>query len=86
MGDAVKRKRYLFTGGGHWLKERIDSGNSIQLEDDSLWQVNPIDRINSSLWLPVDDIAVVESQDPSYPYFLINTVDKEKVEAKLISR
>ena len=85
-GSSVSSKIYLFTGDGHWVKERIDSGNFIQLEDGSLWQVNPIDRIMCSLWLRLEEIVVVESQNPSYPYFLINMGDKETVEAKLISR
>ncbi len=67
------------------MKERFDSGNSIQLEDDSLWQINPIDRIMCSLWLCEEEIVVAESQNPGYPYFLINTDDEERVEAKLIS-
>ena len=85
MGVALKRKRYFATGGGHWLKERMDSDNFIKLEDDSLWQVNPVDRITYSLWLCTEKIVVAESQDPEYPYLLINTDDEGKVEARLIS-
>lgn len=76
---------YLFTGDGHWVKKKIDSGNFIQLEDNSLWQVSSSDRLNSSLWLHLDEITVVESRNPNYPYLLINTDDGEKVEGKLIS-
>ncbi|UCC99709.1 MAG: hypothetical protein JSW66_07455 [Phycisphaerales bacterium] len=83
MGPASKQKRYLFTGGGHWLKERVDS--SIKLEDGSLWQVNLVDRIVCSLWLCNEKIVVAKNQNPDYPYLLINTDDGEKVEARLIS-
>lgn len=72
-------------GNSHWVNKIIDSGNFIRLEDDSLWQVNPIDRIICRLWLYTEEIVVVESQNPTYPYSLINTDDGEKVEAKLIS-
>ena len=85
MGVASKRKRYFFTGGSHWLKERDDSDNSVRLEDNSLWQVNPVDRITCSLWLCTEKITVLEGQNPDYPYFLINKNDGEKVEARLIS-
>ena len=85
MGVASKRKRYFFTGGGHWLKERVDSDNSIRLEDDSVWRVKPADRITCSLWLCAEEIIVAESQNPDYPYLLINTGDVGKVEAMLIS-
>jgi len=83
--ETTSGKTYLFTGGGHWVNKIIDSGNFVKLEDNSLWQVNPIDRINCSLWLYTEDITVVESQNPYYPYLLINIDDGEKVEAKLIS-
>ena len=85
MGVALKRNRYLFTGDGHWLKERAGSGNSIRLEDDSLWEVNPADRITCSLWLCTEGIVVAESQNPDYPYLLTNTDDPGKLEARLIS-
>jgi len=85
VSPSGSSKIYLFTGGGHWVKKKIDSGNFIQLEDNSLWQVNPIDRINCSLWLHLEEITVIESQNPYYPYLLINTDEAEKVEAKLLS-
>jgi len=66
---------------GHWIDGVMDSGSLIKLEDHSLWQVSPLDRIDGSLWLPVSDITVIEGDDPLYPYKLINTDDGEVVNA-----
>jgi hypothetical protein len=71
-------------GSGHWIDEVMDDGNLIKLEDDSLWRVSPIDAIDSALWLPVTDITVIESDDPAYPYKLVNKDDNEVVNARPI--
>jgi len=42
--------------------------------------------IESSLWLPISDITVIEGDDPAYPYKLVNTDDNEVVNAKLLSQ
>ena len=72
---------YSSPGDGHWIKSQSDDGTIITLEDDSVWQVDPLDRIDTSLWLPITDITVVESDDG---YLLINTDDGEKANAQLL--
>jgi hypothetical protein len=72
------------TGSGHWIEVVLDDGNLIKLEDGSLWQVSPLDVIDSALWLPISDITIIEGNDPSYPYKLVNTDDNEIVNARLI--
>jgi hypothetical protein len=51
----AQRGRYLAgygaMGGGHSIKKNIGSGEYIILEDGSLWQVDPLDKIDASLWL-----------------------------------
>jgi hypothetical protein len=69
-------------GSGHWIKSKIDDGKIIQLEDDSLWQVSSLDVIDSALWLTLDSITVIQGNDPSYPYKLVNTNDKHLVNVK----
>ena len=66
---------------GHWIKSKSDDGAIITLEDGSVWQVDPLDRIDASLWLPITDITVVESDDG---YLLVNTDDGEKARAELL--
>ncbi len=86
VSSADSGRIYINTGGGHWIRKNFDSGRFIQLEDNSLWEVSPIHRIDSMLWLPISEITVIESWNSYYPHLLINTDDGEKVEAKLISR
>lgn len=70
----------------HWIKKVFDRGKFIQLEDNSIWEVSQIDIIYSSLWLPVTNVYVTESDNPHYAFKIINTDHRETVEAKLISK
>ena len=45
------------------------------LEDGSLWEVDPIDTVTSSIWLPVSDIIICGNR-------LINEDDNETVHAR----
>lgn len=74
---------YAGVGEKHWIKENTRNGQFIRLEDDSLWEVSALDRINSSLWLPTDNILVVESKNPLYPYKLV--AKRDTAEAKLVT-
>ena len=75
---------FIDVGGGHWIEKVLDDGSIIKLEDNSLWQVDPLDKIDSALWLPLDNITVIEGDDPTYPYKLVNTDDNHLVDVKPI--
>lgn len=77
---------YWDVGDGHWVRENIDIGKYILLEDGSLWEVLSLDTLDSGLWMMLDSIVVVQSETGLYPYRLINTDDKRAVEAKLIGK
>jgi hypothetical protein len=62
---------------GHWIQSISGNGEIIKLEDGSIWQVDSIDTITSSIWLPISNITVCGS-------YLINTDDGEKVSATRI--
>ena len=76
---------YTGTTKGHWVSEKIDEGRIIKLEDGSLWEISPLDRIETMLWLVTDDISVIGSANPFYPYYLLHKSTGEPIEAKLIS-
>lgn len=59
---------------GHWVDSVSDGGEIVKLEDGSLWQIDLVDQIDTSLWLPTTDIVVCS-------YKLINTDDNESVGA-----
>lgn len=59
---------------GHWIQSVSSDGRIVVLEDGSVWEVDPGDRIDSMLWLPVTDIVACDDK-------LINTDDDEAVNA-----
>jgi len=62
---------------GHWIESVLDDGQMIKLEDGSIWQVDPVDAIDSALWLPVTDVIVCTDK-------IINVDDNESVSAMRI--
>ena len=59
---------------GHWIQEVLSGGEIIILEDGSVWRVDGVDTIDSSLWLPISNIIACDDK-------LINTDDNESVDA-----
>ncbi|KPN75978.1 MULTISPECIES: hypothetical protein [Shewanella] len=59
---------------GHWIQSIAGNGEIIKLEDGSIWQVDAVDTVTSSIWLPVSNVTICGS-------YLINTDDGEKVSA-----
>ncbi len=84
--SAGSGKSVVYSGFGqkHWVREKIENGAFIKLEDGSLWQISPIDKINTMLWLPTDNVVVIESGNPQYPYKLVGK--RDTAEAKLVSQ
>ncbi|WP_414664845.1 hypothetical protein [Horticoccus sp. 23ND18S-11] len=84
VASPPKKETYIGTGSEHWLKQNIDRGAMLLLEDGSLWDVDPLDKIDAMLWLPITNVRVLESTkgSPGYDYLIVNTDDGEKVHAK----
>ena len=78
---SMSKSTYSGVGGGHWISDNIDNGSYILLEDGSLWEIDSLDTIDTSLWLSISNITVI---DNGYNYILINTDDGEKAEAKFL--
>lgn len=85
-GLVTKGVVYLGVGAGHWIQKVIDRGEYIKLEDGSLWAISTLDRIDTCIWLPIDDITVIENDSGLYPYKLVNTDRGETAEAVCLSR
>lgn len=76
---------YYDTGSGHWISEVSSSGRYVTLEDGSVWEIEPVGRIDTNLWLIVDDITVTDNGSTvGYPYQLINTSEGEVVDARYL--
>ncbi|MCP5537205.1 MAG: hypothetical protein H7A51_13375 [Akkermansiaceae bacterium] len=88
IAQPAKRVVGLYRGGakGHWIQKKIDNGSMIQLEDGSIWEVSPMSKIDTALWLAIDNVIIASSKNPLYPYLIINSGDGTKAEAKLISQ
>lgn len=56
----------------HWIQSKSGDGSIIILADMSVWEVDAIDRINSILWLPTEDVIVCRGK-------MINLNNGEKV-------
>lgn len=78
---------YSGVGQKHWIRENIDRGSFILLEDGSLWEITRLDRFNAGHWHRNSNIFVVGNDYGfgGFDHTLINTDDREKVTAKLVS-
>ena len=76
---ASRGRRYSSSGceSGHWVDSVSNDGQIVKLEDGSIWEVDAVDAIDSSLWLPTTDIVACDDK-------LINTEDNETVSATRI--
>jgi hypothetical protein len=76
---SPRGRRYSSSGceSGHWVDSVSNDGQIVKLEDGSIWEVDAVDAIDSSLWLPTTDIVACEDK-------LINTEDNETVSATRI--
>jgi hypothetical protein len=79
---------YTGSGSGHRIRSTADSGAVVVLEDGSMWGINAIDRIDTSLWLPIGNITILKASPPvgEYKYSLVNTDDKDKALAKYLGK
>lgn len=69
------------------IRENAD-GVILILEDGSIWMVDSVDRVDSSLWLATEDVIVIEARQKvgDYRYTLINADQKEKVLARYVGQ
>lgn len=59
---------------GHWIKSVSPDGAIVVLDDSSVWSIDAVDSITTSLWLPISDVIVCS-------FRLINVDDGESVSA-----
>ena len=73
----TRKRSYTRINGcesGHWVDSILSDGEIVKLEDGSIWQIDSIDTVDSSLWLETDDVTVCEGK-------LVNTDDHSSVGA-----
>ncbi|MBF0296432.1 MAG: hypothetical protein HQL96_14685 [Magnetococcales bacterium] len=76
VGSRVARSLHGGSGceSGHWIQEVMSDGRIIALEDGTMWQVDEVDLVHSTIWLPVSNVVVCDGM-------IINTDDNETVHA-----
>ncbi len=73
----TRKRSYTRVNGcesGHWVDSVLSDGEVVKLEDGSIWQIDSVDTVDSSLWLETDDVTVCDGK-------LINTDDHSSVGA-----
>jgi hypothetical protein len=77
---------YLRFDEEHWLRDKQDDGKIVILEDESVWEVHPMDRAAAARWLRISTItvAVKDTQKEEYRYVLTNTTEGETARASYL--
>jgi hypothetical protein len=65
----------------HWLRDKLEEGKIVVLEDESVWEVHPSDRLITQRWLRMSTINVEHTQKEGYPYLLKNSTEGESARA-----
>ena len=69
-------------GEVHWLKEVQKGGRVLILDDESVWEVPPYHAGDTCTWDLVSGISIADSDDPAFPFRLINKGLDESVDAR----
>jgi len=63
---------------GHWIDSVAGDGKIIKLEDGSMWEVDDVDTVTTSIWLPVSEVVVCGTK-------MINVDDDESADVTPIA-
>jgi hypothetical protein len=66
------------------LSININSGRQLQLSDKSIWEIAPGDVPTSSVWITPFPVKIVPSNDPDYPFLIVNSNSGVSVKAKKV--
>ena len=74
---------YGAIGGGHYVKSVSAAGDSVTLEDGSVWEIHPRLQFQVTEWEPSAGIAVRRTQpEDGFPYEMTNLDADEGVAAR----
>jgi hypothetical protein len=77
---------YTRTHEEHWLRDKREEGRIVVLEDDSMWEVHPSDRLITQRWLRMSTINVEHTQKEGHPYLLKNSTEDESARANCLGQ
>ena len=70
----------------HWLRDKLEQGRIVVLEDESVWEVHPSDWQITEHWLRISTITVKHTQKEGYPYLLSNSTEGTDARANHLGR
>ncbi len=75
----------------HWLRDKVEEGRIVILEDESVWEIHPSDRQITKRWLRIStinvkqvEINVKHAEKEGYPYLLSNWTEEEYARANYL--
>jgi hypothetical protein len=82
---------YLRSKEEHWLRDKLEEGRIVVLDDESEWEIHPDDRVITERWLRISSIKVEQTQaehtqKEGYPYRLKNTTERESARANCLTQ
>ena len=75
---------YTRTHEEHGLRDKLEEGRTLILDDESIWEVHPSDREMTQRWLRISTITVKATEKGSHPYLLSNRTDGEDARANYL--
>ena len=76
-GAVTGRQRTSSCDDGLWIDRVSGNGAILVLSDGSVWRVDPVDQVTSSIWPPITDVIACDDE-------IINVDDGESVVARRI--
>ena len=67
------------------LSINIEGGRKLQLSDGTIWEVDPNDVVQSSVWITPFPIRIVPSDSTDYPFLLVNKTSGVSVKARKVA-
>jgi hypothetical protein len=69
-----KLPHYPAAGSGHFIRATSEGGQTVTLEDGSVWDIDPRTQFKAAEWEPLAGITVhATEEDPDFNYILNNT-------------
>jgi hypothetical protein len=63
-----KPLHYSGNTNGRWIDEVGPGGATVELDDGSVWDVEPVQRVTTQTWQAATNVTVVETGATGYPY------------------
>ena len=76
--------KYTGASRGHTMKQVVDGGLKVILEDGSTWEIYEGYAGRAQKWEVGDLIGIKPSTDEEFPYLLVNVNFNNSVECKLV--